>query len=111
MGKTEHDEWPGQSEQRILRQLDRMVATGRVTRDEAERLRSADGPEAFQTALGEVRVRHAGTPLDAAVAGGQFSQPEADQLLERVRRGDHSPELRKQLRQRHREHGGTAENP
>jgi hypothetical protein len=111
MDKTEDEEWPGQSEQRILRQLDRMVAARRVTPDEAERLRTADGPEAFQTAVGQVRARHAGTPLDAAVAGGQFSQPEADQLLERLRRGDHAPELRKQLRQWHRAHDGSADNP
>ena len=39
--------------------------------------------------------------LDAMVANGRMSQEEADGLLERVFSGEHSTELRKQVRGSH----------
>jgi polyhydroxyalkanoate synthesis regulator phasin len=85
-------------EDRILEQLDRMVETGRITQDEADRLCEARGTARFDEVMGEIRARHAGVHTDAAVAGGRMSPDEADELLDRVRAGDHSGELRAQIR-------------
>jgi hypothetical protein len=42
---------------RILRQLDKMLASGRITAEEADRLRSAD-PEEFEAAVRAISGRH-----------------------------------------------------
>ena len=42
---------------RILRQLDKMLASGRLTPEEAERLRSAD-PAEFEAAVRAISERH-----------------------------------------------------
>ncbi|MGH3188889.1 MAG: hypothetical protein ACRDPY_03210 [Streptosporangiaceae bacterium] len=99
MDDTETGDWPGEDEKRILQQLDRMVAAGRITQQEAERLRSADNAGTFEAVMGEVRARHAGPEMDAAVAEGRLTQAEADDIVHRLRRGEHAPGLRKQLRQ------------
>ena len=101
MSDSERGDWPGQAERRILGQLDRMVAAGRMTADEAGRLRAAGSADDFQAVLGEVRARHAGPALDAAVAGGELSQPEADDLQHRLRDGEHGSELRRHFRRSH----------
>jgi hypothetical protein len=85
-------------QRRVLQHLDRMVSAGRVTAEEAERLRGAGDVGAFDATLAEIRTRHAGPDLDAAVADGQLTQPEADELLDRLGRGDHSPGLHKRVR-------------
>src|ERR1700679_4183177 len=74
----------GAEQQRVLQHLDRMVSTGRVTAAEAERLRGAADVAAFDATLAEIRARHAGPDLDAAVTDGQLTQPEADELLDRL---------------------------
>src|ERR1700677_1891504 len=83
---------------RLLERLDHMGAIGQVTHAEAQRLRAANGPEELEAAVVEIRVRHATTKLDAAVASGQMSQTEADKNAERVRRGEHPRGLRSHLR-------------
>jgi polyhydroxyalkanoate synthesis regulator phasin len=88
----------GGEQRRVLQHLDRMVSAGRVTAEEAERLRGAGDVAAFDAALAEIRTGHAGPDLDAAVADGQLTQPEADELLDRLRRGEHSPGLHKRVR-------------
>jgi hypothetical protein len=88
----------GAAQRRVLQHLDRMVSTGRVTVEEAERLRGAGDVATFDAALTEIRARHAGPELDAAVADGQLTQPEADELLDRLGRGDHSSGLHQRVR-------------
>ena len=104
---------PDDDRQRVLRQLDRMVAAGRVTAQEAERLRGAPDPAAFEAALGEIRARHAGADLDAAVAAGQLTRAEADDLQHRIGQGDHPRGLRGQLRRwtGHRRPPGGHQSP
>ena len=85
-------------EERILHQLDKMVASGQMTPEEAERLREAQGKPGFEAAVMEVRLRHAGEQLDSAVSAGQMSQQEADDQLDRLRRGEHPKGLRARLR-------------
>lgn len=89
-------------EERIIQQLDKMVASGQVTRQEAERLRSTQGTPEFEAAIAAVRVRHASVRLDSAVNDGSMSREEADGHLEQLRQGAHPKGLRAQLR-RHRQ--------
>lgn len=87
--------------ERILEQLDTMVAKGRITPDEAEQLRAAQGTPGFNDVLARIRARHARAHTDPAVGTGRLSQEEADGLLERVLAGEHSTELRKEIRGTH----------
>lgn len=82
---------------RIAGQTDKLVASGRLTADEAERLRTAPDVSRAEQVVREIRARHASERLDAAVAEGAMSRPEADDLLERVRGGEHSPAFRSHL--------------
>ena len=77
------------NEDRILEQLDKMVSSGRMTEDEAQRLRESQGTPEFEAVMGEVRARHASVELDAAVEAGQMTRNEADQQLLRLRGGEH----------------------
>ena len=83
---------------RILQQLDKMVASGQMTSEEADRLRKTQGTPEFEAAMLDVRLRHAGERLDSAVSEGQMSRQEADEQLERLRRGEHPKGLRARLR-------------
>jgi hypothetical protein len=76
-------------EERIIQQLDRMVASGRITETEAAELRTTEGTPRFAAAVGAVRVRHAGAHLQAAVDAGEMSQAEADASLAQLRGGEH----------------------
>ena len=85
-------------EERILQQVDSMVASGRITEGEAAELRATAGTPRFHAVVGAIRARHAGAHLDAAVAAGDMSQAEADADLARLRRGEHPQGLRATLR-------------
>ena len=84
--------------EKILARLDHMVAAGRVTPDEAARLRDADDAEEFELAMGAIRARHAGARLNAAVDSGHMTRGDADEWKGRLRAGDHPRELRGLLR-------------
>jgi polyhydroxyalkanoate synthesis regulator phasin len=84
-------------EHRIMEQLDRMVASGRITEDEAGRLRAAERSAAFEEVVTGIRARHAQVHTDAAVAEGRMSQSEADGFVDRMRSGEHAKELRSQI--------------
>ncbi len=94
------------SRERVLADLDKMVAAGRVTETEAARLRAAAGPDQFDEAVRSIRVRHAGARLDAAVEGGQMTRAEADDNLERLKKGEHPRSLRTHLSKLHRRSRG-----
>jgi hypothetical protein len=86
------------NQQRIIEQLDAMVASGRILQDEAVRLRACQGTDEFDAILVGIRARHAQVHTDAAVAGGTMDQEEAARYLERVRGGEHSRELRAHIK-------------
>lgn len=87
--------------QRMMERLDAMVSNGRITEDEAVQLRASEGTSAFDDVVARIRARHAQAHTDPAVDEGRMSQQEADGLLERVLAGEHSTELRKQVRGKH----------
>lgn len=84
--------------ERIVASLDRMVASGRLTKEEADRLRGADEPGQFDSAIRGIRVRHAAAKLAAAIEDGSLSQEDADVILNRLQSGEHSAAIRARLR-------------
>jgi len=86
------------SDKRIMERLDAMVAAGRVTEEEAARLRACEGTDEFGPALAAIRTRHAKVHSDAAVRDGRLTQEEADDALARVHAGEHSSELRARIK-------------
>ena len=89
------------NQDRIVEQLDKMVASGRMTEGEAAELRASKGTPEFDATLAGIRVRHAEAQMDAAVSAGDMSQADADANLERLRSGEHPKGLRALL-SRHR---------
>jgi len=81
----------------ILRGLDKMIKKGQMTTDEADRLREATDPEEFEVAVRAVRSRHASKRLDGAVKDGSMTQADADEVLTKIRNGEHSRSLRSHL--------------
>jgi polyhydroxyalkanoate synthesis regulator phasin len=95
-------------EERILEQLDKMVASGRVTKDEAAAIRTAAGTDEFERAVGAIQARHAGENMDRAVAAGDMTPEEAAAYTERLQKGDHPTGLRARLsKHRPRKHDAT----
>ena len=82
---------------RIIKQLDQIVAAGRMTEVEAARLRETAGTPAFDAAMGVVRARHASAQMDGAVRSSEMTQGEADAYLDRLREGEHPQGLRARL--------------
>ena len=85
-------------QERIIEQLEKMVASGRITPEESGRLRATAGTLEFDAVMGEIRARHAQVHTDAAVAAGRLSQEEADAILHRVSGGEHSAEFHAHIR-------------
>jgi polyhydroxyalkanoate synthesis regulator phasin len=86
-------------QERIIKQVDRMVASGRITEEEAAHLRATEGTADFDAAVGAIRARHASAHIEEAVADGEMSPQEANEYLQRLRGGDHPKGLRARLRQ------------
>jgi hypothetical protein len=86
------------NEKRVIEQLDKMVAAGRVTEDEAARLRAAQGTGDMDSVMGEIRARHAAPQLESAVLAGEMTREEADHQLELLEKGEHPKGLRARLR-------------
>jgi hypothetical protein len=82
---------------RLIARLDTMVASGRVTEQEAAALRAASGPGQFDDVLRQIRLRHASTRLGSAVEDGSMSREEADGFLVRLKNGEHPRSLRAHL--------------
>ena len=96
--QTERDQTESRTRRRLVERLDPMVESGRVTQSEADRLRTAVGQGEFDEVAIGIRARHAGKKLDQAVEGGHMTREEADAYLERMKKGEHVPGLRAQLR-------------
>jgi hypothetical protein len=91
------DDMDPRRRQRLVDRVDPLVTSGRITADEAARLRFTIGSAEFDDVVRDIRVRHAQKELGAAVVDGRVSEQEADELFERLRKGEHSRSLRRRL--------------
>lgn len=71
----------------LEKRLDKMVAAGRLTIEEAERLRTATAGEREVLARA-IQLRHARGRIDEAVEDGRLTEVEATVLSERLDNGD-----------------------
>jgi hypothetical protein len=62
------------NQDRIVKQIDKMLKSGRIHKEEAAGLRATQGSAEFDRAVGEIRARHAGVHMDESIAAGQMSQ-------------------------------------
>ena len=85
-------------QERIIEQVEKMVRSGRITEEEAQRLRATEGTADFDAAVGDIRARHAEAHMEGAIAQGEMSQQEADGYLVSLRDGEHPEGLRARLR-------------
>ena len=85
----------------LLKQLDRLLASDRITSAEADRLREATNRDEFDAAAREISLRHAQAQLDATVEAGEMTEAEARTQLEALRNGEHRRTLRDHSRRRH----------
>ena len=72
---------------RMLERIDAMVQAGRLTEDEAERLRRAD-PSRRDDIIREIRLRHAQAKLHTALEEGRMTQTEVEDVLDKVANGE-----------------------
>ncbi len=84
-------------QERIIEQVHKMVKSGRITADEAARLRTTESTADFDAEVAAVRTRHVSAHMDIAIAEGEMSKEEADGFLERLRSGEHPEGLRARL--------------
>ncbi|MDP8976784.1 MAG: hypothetical protein M3N28_10565 [Actinomycetota bacterium] len=73
---------------RIIERLDRMVEAGRLTDEEATRLRAAGGAGELDDAVREIQLKHARARVRAAVDEGSLTDDEAQVMLERLQEGE-----------------------
>ena len=71
-----------------------MVASGRITPEEAARLRATAGTSEFDSVMAAIRARHAQVHTDAAVAAGTMQPEDAAPRRARCATGTTRAELR-----------------
>ena len=77
-------------------QLAHLRATGKLTTEDVLALESGDS-EQNDTVMRGVRARHARARLEAAVDAGSVSEEEAADLIQQVKHGYHSRQLRARI--------------
>jgi hypothetical protein len=86
----------------LAARVDKMLAAGRITAEEADRVRAASSAgDDVERVVGEIRRRHATEWVAAAVEQDRLSEHEATEVLASVERGDGPGDIRR-LRQRRR---------
>lgn len=83
-----------------------MVRAGRITPEEAERVRSAATDDEREAAIAAIRGRHAGERVAAAVAAGELSPGDADDARRRLAEGEDPEGIRRLLSSVRRQRGG-----
>lgn len=74
--------------------LAQMQRHGFLTESEAEAIRHETDPDRLNQLIRTVRVRHAQTRLEPGLAGGTISSQDTEPLLERLKQGEHTRQLR-----------------
>ena len=82
---------------KIVGQVEAMLAAGRITEDEAADIRAARGPDELDRAVGMIGARHAGGHIESAVASGEMTRQEGDAYLDELRAGRNPKGLRARL--------------
>jgi hypothetical protein len=77
--------------------VDKMLAAGRITADEAERIRAAATQGDVDQAVAEIRRRHALEWAATAVGDARLSDDEAADLVAAVERGESPKIIRRPL--------------
>jgi len=85
----------------ILVRVDKMLAAGRITEDDATRLRAAaETGVGLDDAVKAVRSKHVRAKVDDAIDDGRLTAEEADSVVDEVEHG-HMARLRRALRRPH----------
>lgn len=98
MMKQGHDNVNQRSAGRLFGRLEKMVAAGRITDEEAARLRAAAESGDLDAEVGRIRRGHVHAKVEAAVEEGSLTAAEAEKVLEQVENGAHPRVLRTLLR-------------
>lgn len=85
--------------EKVMKRLDQLIETGRLTADEAALLRSAQGDAEFDAAARQVRQRHVHEEVDAAVTANALTREEGNALANELL-ACRDPRRRRQLRNR-----------
>lgn len=99
MARQGDDETTHQEAERLLRRIDKMAWTGRITGGEAERVRTATDPAKVDDAVREIRLRHAMERVERELRHGRMTQDEAEVVLQRLEAGE-DPRTALDLRRR-----------
>lgn len=73
---------------RLDERLDKMLAAGRLTDEEAQRLRSATTADGREEVARAIQLRHARARIDEAVENGSVAEAETTALVERLESGE-----------------------
>jgi hypothetical protein len=97
-----HGQDDAHSGEQLVARIEKMLAAGRITEDEAARVRAAAETGMIDDVVREIQVRHAREWLAAAVAEGRVSERDAAEALDRLERGDDPDAIRALRRRRDR---------
>jgi hypothetical protein len=86
---------PQHDGERLAARVEKMLAAGRITADEAERVRAAPNTGDLDAVVDEIRRRHAAEWAAAAVANGRITDEEASEILAALERGDDVQSIRR----------------
>jgi DNA-binding FrmR family transcriptional regulator len=89
-----HGQGDAHSGKRLAARIDKMLAAGRITEDEAAQVWAAAESGTIDDVVREIQVRHAREWLAAAVAEGRVSERDAAEALDRLERGDDPDAIR-----------------
>lgn len=93
---------------RTLVRLEKMVTAGRVTPEEAARVRESRDDVERDAAITAIRTRHVIERINRAVAARAITVPEGNELLARLAAGEDPTTLRDVLPRVRRQPGGQA---
>jgi polyhydroxyalkanoate synthesis regulator phasin len=73
---------------RLIGRLDKMVQAGRLTEEDAERLRAAANSGQLDDAIREIQLKHARERVNTALENGRLGQEEARAIFDRLAKGE-----------------------
>jgi hypothetical protein len=83
-----HDDLGDMTGDRLRARVDKMLAAGRVTAEDAARVRAAADGDDLGAVVAEIRRRHAAEWLERMVKAGRIELREAEVMRRRLKRGE-----------------------